>query len=127
MQTHLVTFHLIIFFLILISNSQGLCLVMQSFVGEVPFFLLSERIVAKIGVDHSLSMTLAAISLRYLSYGFFIKKGYAYYVLIIEMTQGPTFGLFYVVMTHIAQDYSLKAVIRDYQESSRAHNHIRMK
>lgn len=81
----------------------------QSFLGEVPFFLCSEWIVRKIGFDHSLAVTFASIAIRYLSYGFLIKKGYANYVLIVELTQGPCFGLFYVVMTSIAQMYSLKA------------------
>ena len=62
----------------------------------------------KIGFDHSLSVTFLSIAIRYLSYGFLIKKGHAYYVLIVELTQGPCFGLFYVVMTAIAQTYSVK-------------------
>jgi hypothetical protein len=64
--------------------------------------------VRKIGFDHSLAVTFASIAIRYLSYGFLIKKGHAYYVLIVELTQGPSFGLFYVVMTAIAQTYSVK-------------------
>lgn len=81
----------------------------QSFLGEVPFFLFSETIVKKIGFDHSLSVTFLSIAIRYLSYGFLIKAGFAYFILIVELTQGPSFGLFYVVMTAIAQDYSLRA------------------
>ena len=81
----------------------------QSFLGEVPFFLCSEWIVRKIGFDHSLSVTFLSIAIRYLSYGFLIKGGHAYYVLIVELLQGPSYSLFYVVMTALAQSYSLKA------------------
>lgn len=90
------------------SANTGLCLTVQSFLGEVPFFILSDKIVKYLGVSHSLSLTLLAFAVRYLSYGYLIKTGNVYYVLIVELTQGPTFGLFYVVMTALAQDFSLK-------------------
>lgn len=98
----------------------------QSFAGEVPFFLCSDWIVKKIGFNHSLSLTLLSIATRYLSYGYLIKKGHAYYVLIVELTQGPSFGLFYVVMTAIAQSYSLKATsLRPEQQSQTQVSHAR--
>lgn len=87
----------------------------------MPFFVLSDRIVKVLGISHSLSLTLFAFSVRYLSYGYLIKTGYVYYVLIVELTQGPTFGLFYVVMTAIAQDFSLKTQLilnEDYDDES---------
>lgn len=107
------------------TNYPGLCLVVQSFLGEVPFFLCSEWIVKKIGFDHSLSLTFASIAMRYLCYGFLIRAGRAYYVLIVELAQGPSFGLFYVVMTAIAQAYSLKAAaLQPSQESPDADEHV---
>lgn len=95
---------------------MGLCNVDQSFLGEVPFFLLSEWIVKTIGFNNALSLSLASIAVRYLSYGYLINSSNAYYVLIIELLQGPAYGLFYVVMTSIAQDFSLKCV-RSYNKN----------
>lgn len=53
-----------------------------------------------------------AFAIRFLSYGYLINSTNAYFVLVVELTQGPTFSLFYVVMTRLAQDYSLKSTIR---------------
>lgn len=88
---------------------MGLTLVVQCFLGELPFFLISDTIVRRLGPSNALCVTLAAFSARYLCYGYLIKPGYAYYVLVVELTQGPTFGLFYCVMTSIAQEHALHA------------------
>lgn len=113
----------------------GLCSAVQSFLGEVPFFLLSDWIVKTIGYNNALTVSLASISLRYLgkyllrctfyiffnqlcslftAYGYAIQsQASAYYILIIELFQGPAYGLFYVVMTAIAQDFSMKCIEND--------------
>ena len=86
-----------------------MALVVQSFLGEIPLFLVSERILNRIGPSHCLTLTLVAFAIRFLSYGYLINSSNAYFVLVIELTQGPTFSLFYVVMTRLAQDYSVKS------------------
>lgn len=98
--------------------NPGLALVVQSFLGEIPFFLISEKILNKIGPSHCLTLTLLAFAIRFLSYGFLINSTNAYFVLVVELTQGPTFSLFYVVMTRLAQDYSLKSTIHGSSSSN---------
>jgi hypothetical protein len=87
---------------------MGLTLGVQCFLGELPFFLISERVVQRVGPSTALSAVLFTFGVRYLAYGYLITAGHAYYVLVVELTQGPTFGLFYTVMTALAQDYALR-------------------
>lgn len=101
-------FFLLHFFLCNLYD-PGLALVVQSFLGEIPLFLISERILNRIGPSHCLTLTLIAFAIRFLSYGYLINSSNAYFVLVIELAQGPTFSLFYVVMTRLAQDYSVKS------------------
>jgi Na+/melibiose symporter-like transporter len=89
---------------------MGLCLFVQCFIGELPFFLIAHRIVNYCGPSKSLSKCLLAFVLKYFAYGYLLQKGNSYWdILLIEVTQGFTFGLFYCVMTALAQQYADKA------------------
>lgn len=88
---------------------MGLTLVIQCFFGELPFFVASQEVIDFIGHSNSIVVVLVAFAVRYACYGFFItSKSVAYYVLIVELLQGPSIGLFYCVMASIAQHYALK-------------------
>ncbi|KAI2803132.1 hypothetical protein BLOT_007255 [Blomia tropicalis] len=92
------------------SLLMGLCIFVNSFLGEIPVFLVAYRIIQWVGPIFSLCISLLAFALRYLCYGYLLKKEYGKYwdVLLIETLQGLTFSLFYTVMTHIAQMYADK-------------------
>jgi hypothetical protein len=86
---------------------MGLCLFVQSFIGELPLFMISNRILSFCGPSMSLNISLLAFAIRYLCYGYALKKGKAFWdVLLIESVQGLTFSLFYTVMTDLAQYYA---------------------
>jgi hypothetical protein len=86
---------------------MGLCLFVQSFVGELPLFMISNRILSFCGPSMSLNISLLAFAIRYFCYGYALKKGNAFWdVLLIESVQGLTFSLFYTVMTDLAQYYA---------------------
>ena len=87
---------------------MGLTLVIQCFFGELPFFALADRIMKYLGHSNSLSLVMISFAVRYLCYGYLITKETAYYVLLVELLQGPSIGLFYAVMADIAQSYALK-------------------
>ena len=89
---------------------MGLILIVESFLGELPFFMLADRIVNRIGSVNSILIVLTSFSIRYLCYAHLITAASIYYVLLVELLQGPTFGLFYCVMTKIGHDYAVKSV-----------------
>ena len=97
-----------------IKNSTGSALVgyasvVQCFAGEMPFMYFAELIVAKISLDASLTLVLLVFSFRYLLYSFFTNNpSIAYYILLVEVLHGVTFGLFYYCMNMLARDYSKK-------------------
>ncbi|RWS30424.1 major facilitator superfamily domain-containing protein 6-like protein [Leptotrombidium deliense] len=96
----------------------GLCNAVQTFCGELPFFLFAENIVNKIGCSMSLNISLLAFAVRYFCYAYLVPIVPPYFVLIVELTQGPAFGLFYSVITKIAQEYAIKAATNDNQSKS---------
>lgn len=85
---------------------SGLSMVGQSFLGELPFFVLSKYIILNLGRSHTLSLSIASIGLRYFLYKYLLPNSNMYFVLLTETFQGPNFGLFYVVMTEVGLDYS---------------------
>ena len=90
---------------------MGLCIFVNSFIGEIPLFLIAHKIIQLVGPILSLCISLSAFGFRYLCYGFLLDKhpGQYWDVLLIETLQGLTFSLFYTVMTHVAQYYADKA------------------
>lgn len=91
----------------------GLCIAVESFVGEIPIFLIAHKIIAAVGPIMSLCISLGTFGFRFLCYGFLLdiqKDGNGSYweILLIETLQGITFSLFYTVMTHVAQYYADK-------------------
>ncbi|XP_054168523.1 major facilitator superfamily domain-containing protein 6-like, partial [Oppia nitens] len=86
---------------------MGLALFVESFAGELPIFIIANIILNYCGPSISLNISLGAFAFRYFIYGFVINYGNTYWdVLLIEVTQGLTFGLFYTVMTDLAQHYA---------------------
>ena len=85
---------------------SGLSMFGQSMLGELPFFILSQYVIKLLGRSHSLSISIASIGIRYLLYEYLLPNSSMYFVLLTETLQGPSFGLFYVVMTEVGLDYS---------------------
>lgn len=73
---------------------------------EVPFFLLSEQMIQILGRNHTLGFSFASMGARFLLYNYLLPNSSIYLVIIPELLQGPSFGLFYVVMTEVANEYS---------------------
>lgn len=78
----------------------------QSLGGELVFFLLSGKIMATLGTSFTLIICLLSFAARYLAYSYLIPVVNIYWILIIELLQGPAFGLMYCVLTHQANYYS---------------------
>ena len=88
------------------SFISGLSMVGQSMIGELPFFLLSKYVINLCGRSHTLSISIVSLGLRYLLYEHLLPNANMYFVLLTEAFQGPSFGLYYVVMTEVGLDYS---------------------
>lgn len=88
------------------SFISGLSMVGQSMMGELPFFIVSKYVVQYLGRSHTLSLSIISIGVRYLLYQYLLPNHSMYFVLLTEALQGPSFGLFYVVMTEVGLDYS---------------------
>lgn len=85
-----------------------LALPVQALGGELVFFMLSGAILKKLGASLTLVACLFSFAARYLSYAYLIPKVSIYWILIVELLQGPAFGLMYCVLTHQANYYSGK-------------------
>lgn len=89
-----------------VSYISSISMIGQSMLGELPFFLISQRVIKLLGRSHTLSVSIASIGVRYLLYEYLLTNASMYFVLVTESLQGPNFGLFYVVMTEVGLDYS---------------------
>lgn len=85
-----------------------LTLPIQSLGGELVFFMLSGSILKKLGAPLTLVLCLLSFSARYLLYAYFIPSVDLHWILLVELLQGPAFGLMYSVLTHQANHYSTK-------------------
>ncbi|CAG2116048.1 unnamed protein product [Medioppia subpectinata] len=89
------------------SLLMGLALFVESFAGELPLFIVANVILRYCGPSMSLNISLAAFAFRYFIYGYVFTVGTTYWdILLVEVVQGLTFGLFYTVMTDLAQHYA---------------------
>jgi len=80
---------------LLLSLNMGI----QCFIGEVPMFFLSGRILKALGHTNTMTMVLGAFGLRLLFYSFLTNPWMS---LTIEVMNGVTFGIFYATMTSYA-------------------------
>ncbi|XP_027198131.2 major facilitator superfamily domain-containing protein 6-A-like [Dermatophagoides pteronyssinus] len=89
---------------------MGLCLFVESFLGEIPIFYFAHFIIEYFGSIWSLCLALAAFALRYIAYGYWLEQNNGLYwdILLVEILQGLTFSLFYSVMTYVANYYADK-------------------
>lgn len=87
---------------------MGLCLLVRSFVGEVVFFQFGSRIVDTLGASNCFSISMACWCIRFLCYSYLIQPSNAYFVLFVEVLQGPAFSLLHCAMTHLGQEYAVK-------------------
>lgn len=71
----------------------------QCFMGELPFFFLSGRIIKRIGHINAMSLVLLGFGIRFLLYSILSNP---WWVLPIEMLNGITFGIFYATMASYA-------------------------
>ncbi|KAG9509153.1 Prosaposin, partial [Fragariocoptes setiger] len=83
-----------------------LALPVQSLGGELIFFFFSGKILAKLGSSLTLTICFLSFAGRYLAYAYLIPVINLYWILLVELLQGPAFGLMYCVLTHQAQLYS---------------------
>lgn len=88
------------------STLATLVLPVQSLGGELIFFMLSGRILKKLGSMMTLVICLFSFAARYLMYAYLIPHVNIYWILPVELLQGPAFGLMYCVLTHQANLYS---------------------
>ncbi|CAG0881978.1 unnamed protein product [Darwinula stevensoni] len=78
---------------------MGLIMAVQCFLGELPFFFLSGKILKRTGHSHALSIVLLVFGLRFIIYSYLVDP---WWVLPVEVSQGFTFGIFYSAMTSYA-------------------------
>ena len=84
----------------------GLVLFVESFLGELPIFMISDYIIKLCGPSMSLNISLSAFAFRYFIYGYVFTKGNTYWdILLVEVVQGLTFSLFYTAMCGLAHYY----------------------
>lgn len=84
-----------------------LILPVQALGGELIFFFFSGKILARLGPTCTLTICFFSFALRHLSYAYIIPLvSSIYYILLVELLQGPAFGLMYCVLIHQAQYYS---------------------
>lgn len=63
---------------------------------EVPFMFISGWIIKKIGRDNSMCLAFIALSIWFLSASFIYDP---WWIILSDLTQGPSYGLFYVAMS----------------------------
>lgn len=85
-----------------------LALPVQALGGELVFFMVAGTILKKIGASMTLVVCLLSFAARYLLYAYLIPYVNVYWILLVELLQGPAFGLMYCVLTHQASYYSSK-------------------
>lgn len=90
------------------STVATLALPVQALGGELVFFMCAGAILEKIGASMTLVVCLLSFTARYLFYAFLIPNVSVYWILLVELLQGPAFGLMYCVLTHQASYYSEK-------------------
>ena len=90
------------------STVATFALPFQALGGELVFFMLSGAILNKLGSSITLMVCLLSFALRYLLYAYLIPHVNVYWILLVELLQGPAFGLMYCVLTHQANLYSEK-------------------
>lgn len=90
------------------STVATLALPVQALGGELVFFMLSGAILKRLGASLTLLLCLVSFAARYLLYAYLIPSVNVYWILLVELLQGPAFGLMYCVLTHQAQYYSAK-------------------
>lgn len=85
---------------------SGFAMIIDAMLGELPFFLLSDQVIQILGKKHTLSFSFMSIGVRYLLYQYLLPNSNMYFIILSEILQGPSFVLFYVVMTEIGNEYS---------------------
>lgn len=90
------------------STVATLALPVQALGGELVFFMCAASILERIGSSLTLVICLLSFAARYLLYAFLIPSVSVYWILLVELLQGPAFGLMYCVLTHQASYYSEK-------------------
>lgn len=85
-----------------------LALPVQALGGELVFFMLSGKILKRLGAPMTLVICLYSFAARYLMYAYLVPYVNLYWILLVEILQGPAFGLMYCVLTHQANVYSEK-------------------
>lgn len=85
---------------------SAVSMVSQSMLGELPFFILSRKVIGLLGRSHTLSLSILSIGVRYILYLCLLPNHNMYYIIVADCFQGPNYGLFYVAMTEISLEYS---------------------
>lgn len=107
------------------STITTLAIPVQALGGELVFFMLSGAILKKLGASMTLVTCLFSFAARYLLYAYLIPHVNIYWILLVELLQGPAFGLMYCVLTHQANVYSEK--IDQIVAKSSSSNDMRLK
>ncbi|XP_023238118.1 major facilitator superfamily domain-containing protein 6-like isoform X2 [Centruroides sculpturatus] len=75
---------------------MGICEGVICFISDIPFMLISGWIIKRIGRDNSMSLAFISLSVWFLTASYIYEP---WWILLAYMVQGPSFGLFYAVMT----------------------------
>lgn len=84
----------------------NLSIVMQS-VGELPIFFFAYDLIRIFGANACVSMAMITLGLRCFVYGRLLPYLGAYWVGVAEVLQGPSFGLYWVLIVDIGSNYAL--------------------
>lgn len=87
-----------------IKTLQGLAMGVQCFGGEVPLFFWSGSIIKRLGHLNCMSLVLGVFAFRFFAYSILTNP---IWVLVIELTNGITFGLAYAVLMSYASVIAL--------------------
>ncbi|XP_055373691.1 major facilitator superfamily domain-containing protein 6-like [Condylostylus longicornis] len=79
-----------------IKTLEGIDLLFQCLIGEIPFFFFAGYIIKKIGSINCMHITFAAFTIRFFYYSALLNP---WWVLPIEALNGLTYGLLYATMT----------------------------
>lgn len=100
-----------------------LCMIAQSVFGEIAINLVASQMLKAFGSNANLSLALVAIGLRCFYYSNLLPYLGTFSVVFAEALQGPSLGLYWVLIVDIGSNYAL--MVSDYLPELRRRGVIR--
>ncbi|KAF6209319.1 hypothetical protein GE061_015066, partial [Apolygus lucorum] len=82
-----------------VKTLHGLAICVQCYFGEIPFFIISGRMISKLGHSNCMSLVLLGFGLRFTAY-YFLKN--PWWILPLEILNGVTYATLYSAMVTYA-------------------------